>query len=57
MSSMFDEVVDRSSSNSMKWAYGHELLSSDEVAADPLPMWVADTDFKAALAAPRPTPG
>ncbi|HZX08797.1 MalY/PatB family protein [Kribbella sp.] len=45
--SVFDEVVDRRTSNSMKWAFGHELLAPDEAAADPLPMWVADTDFKA----------
>lgn len=45
--SLFDEVVNRRTSNSMKWAFGHEMLSSDELAADPLPMWVADTDFKA----------
>jgi cystathionine beta-lyase len=44
--SFFDEQVDRRSSNSMKWAFGHEMLSPDELAADPLPMWVADTDFK-----------
>ena len=31
----------------MKWARAHELLAPDEVAADPLPMWVADMDFKA----------
>ncbi|MGW4334865.1 MalY/PatB family protein [Rhodococcus koreensis] len=45
--SIFDEVVDRRKSNSMKWAYAEELLAADEAAADPLPMWVADTDFKA----------
>ncbi|MFI7130702.1 MalY/PatB family protein [Nonomuraea sp. NPDC050153] len=45
--SIFDEVVDRRRSNSMKWAYAHALLSPDQAAADPLPMWVADTDFKA----------
>lgn len=45
--SIFDTVVDRRNSNSMKWAYAHELLTADEAAADPLPMWVADTDFKA----------
>lgn len=45
--SVFDEVVDRRRSNSMKWAYPHALLSPEEAAADPLPMWVADTDFKA----------
>lgn len=47
---IFDEVVDRSQSNSMKWAYGDKLLAPDESAAQPLPMWVADTDFKS----PRP---
>ncbi|MFF3448455.1 MalY/PatB family protein [Streptomyces sp. NPDC002667] len=45
--SIFDAVVDRRNSNSMKWAAAHEFLTADEVAADPLPMWVADTDFKA----------
>ena len=44
---VFDELVDRRGSNSMKWASGHEMLTQEEVAADPLPMWVADTDFKA----------
>jgi cysteine-S-conjugate beta-lyase len=43
----FDQVVDRKSSNSLKWAVPEVLLAPDEVAADPLPMWVADTDFKA----------
>jgi cysteine-S-conjugate beta-lyase len=45
-SSIFDEVVERRGSNSMKW-YAPATLTPDEVAADPLPMWVADTDFKA----------
>jgi len=45
--SRFDEIVDRRSSNSMKWARAHELLAPDEAAGDPLPMWVADMDFKA----------
>lgn len=48
--SVFDEVVNRKNSNSMKWDYGRERLAPDEFAADPLPMWVADTDFRA----PRP---
>ncbi|MDN7651825.1 MalY/PatB family protein [Burkholderia multivorans] len=48
--SIFDEVIDRKSSNSLKWAFGATLLSPDEHAADPLPMWVADMDFRA----PRP---
>ncbi|MFC3165803.1 MalY/PatB family protein [Ciceribacter thiooxidans] len=47
MRSIFDEIIDRKTSNSMKWAYAEKLLSPDEAAADPLPMWVADTDFKA----------
>ncbi|MFJ1311545.1 MalY/PatB family protein [Agrobacterium sp. P15N1-A] len=45
--SVFDQVIDRKTSNSMKWAYSKELLAGDEAAADPLPMWVADMDFKA----------
>lgn len=44
--SLFDEVVDRKNSNSMKWSYAGEL-APDEAAAEPLPMWVADTDFRA----------
>jgi cysteine-S-conjugate beta-lyase len=47
LGSCFDEVVDRTGSNSMKWTHAAEFLEPDEVAADPLPMWVADTDFKA----------
>ncbi|MGW1048430.1 hypothetical protein [Streptomyces sp. NPDC002521] len=31
----------------MKWACVQQFLASDEAAADPLPMWVADTDFRA----------
>ncbi|MFP6561962.1 MalY/PatB family protein [Paraburkholderia sp. B3] len=45
--SVFDEVIDRKHSNSLKWAFGERLLSADEQAADPLPMWVADMDFRA----------
>ncbi|MGW1965557.1 MalY/PatB family protein [Streptomyces sp. NPDC001935] len=45
--SIFDVVVDRRHSNSMKWARAQEFLTVDEIAADPLPMWVADTDFRA----------
>ncbi|WP_042381865.1 MalY/PatB family protein [Streptacidiphilus melanogenes] len=45
--SIFDEVIDRKNSNSMKWARAREFLAPDEAAADPLPMWVADTDFRA----------
>lgn len=45
--SPFDEVVERRASNSMKWAFSHSLLTPEQAAADPLPMWVADTDFRA----------
>jgi cystathionine beta-lyase len=44
--SRFDEVLDRRHSNSMKWDSGPVMLSPEEAAADPLPMWVADTDFR-----------
>ena len=44
--SVFDEVIDRKSSNSMKWSRGRDYLAPDEAVTDPLPMWVADTDFK-----------
>lgn len=44
--SIFDEVIDRARSNSMKWATTEKLLASDEAAARPLPMWVADMDFR-----------
>jgi cystathionine beta-lyase len=43
----FDEVIDRRSSNSMKWDGVLTMLAPDEAAADPLPMWVADMDFRA----------
>ncbi|MEU1519788.1 MalY/PatB family protein [Streptomyces sp. NPDC005811] len=45
--SPFDELVDRRHSNSMKWSCAEGFLAPDEAAAEPLPMWVADTDFKA----------
>lgn len=44
----FDEVIDRKRTNSMKWAMARELLTSEQYAADPLPMWVADMDFRVA---------
>lgn len=44
--SIFDEIIDRQNSNSMKWASGKRLLAADEYASQPLPMWVADTDFR-----------
>ncbi|HKR43109.1 MAG TPA: MalY/PatB family protein [Paraburkholderia sp.] len=45
--SIFDEIIDRKQSNSLKWAFGEKLLAADEFAANPLPMWVADMDFRA----------
>jgi len=45
--SIFDQVTDRLQSNCLKWDGGDMFLSADEVAANPLPMWVADMDFKA----------
>ena len=45
--SLFDEPVERRGTNSMKWAGAAQMLTPEQAAADPLPMWVADTDFKA----------
>src|SRR5690606_14273594 len=45
--SIFDELIERRASNSIKWAYAHKMLAPDEAAAEPLPMWVADMDFRA----------
>jgi len=45
--SRFDEVIDRRASNSMKWDGAAAMLAPEEAAADPLPMWVADMDFRA----------
>src|ERR1700761_2398622 len=47
---VFDDVVDRRGSNSAKWPYSPQLLSPQEAAARPLPMWVADMDFRAPAA-------
>lgn len=44
--SIFDEIIDRQNSNSMKWSSGKQLLTPEEYDAQPLPMWVADTDFR-----------
>ncbi|WP_454688974.1 MalY/PatB family protein [Achromobacter aloeverae] len=42
----FDAVVDRSKSNSIKWGAANTLLTPSQAAANPLPMWIADMDFK-----------
>lgn len=45
--SLFDEVIDRRATHSMKWALQNKLLTPAQCEADPLPMWVADMDFRA----------
>ncbi|MGR3905846.1 MalY/PatB family protein [Burkholderia sp. SR8] len=42
----FDTVVDRSRSNSMKWGDPSGFMSAEQARAEPLPMWVADMDFR-----------
>lgn len=44
----FDEIIDRRHTNSMKWGQTRQLLTAEQCAADPLPMWVADMDFRVA---------
>jgi cysteine-S-conjugate beta-lyase len=44
---IFDEIIVRKRTNSMKWDYGKNFLTPEQCAADPLPMWVADMDFRA----------
>jgi len=44
----FDEIIDRYQTDSMKWAYADQFLTQDQVAVNPLPMWVADMDFRIA---------
>jgi len=39
----FDAVIDRQGTNSIKWDYTEQFLG----AADVLPLWVADMDFRA----------
>jgi len=43
----FDFLPDRRHSNSMKWSAARRL-TPEQAAADPLPMWVADMDFRVA---------
>lgn len=45
--SPFDEMIDRRSTNCEKWSVPEQFLTADQCAADPLPMWVADMDFRA----------
>lgn len=43
----FDEHIDRTRTSSLKWAHVADWLTPEQAACDPLPMWVADMDFKA----------
>lgn len=45
--SLFDEVIDRSATNSAKWDPSEIPLPRGEIATSPLPMSVADCDFRA----------
>lgn len=44
----FDQRIDRRHTNSVKWDGARRRLSAEQLAADPLPMWIADMDFKVA---------
>ncbi|QIB34590.1 MalY/PatB family protein [Ancylobacter pratisalsi] len=44
----FDEVLDRRRPNTLKWSRTAPLLTPAQRAADPVPMWVADMDFRVA---------
>ncbi|WP_245559574.1 MalY/PatB family protein [Luteimonas mephitis] len=44
----FDQIVERKNTNSMKWGYARQFLTPEQCAADPLPMWLADMDFRVA---------
>ncbi|RQR25757.1 MalY/PatB family protein [Burkholderia sp. Bp9142] len=42
----FDTVVDRSGTNSLKWGAASDAMTPAQAQAKPLPMWVADMDFR-----------
>ncbi|KAB2678453.1 MULTISPECIES: MalY/PatB family protein [Hyphomicrobiales] len=44
----FDEIIDRRRPNSLKWSQTKPILTSEQRAVDPLPLWVADMDFRVA---------
>lgn len=46
-SDSFECQIDRRNTNSLKWDAGKNFLTEEQSAANPLPMWVADMDFKA----------
>ncbi|WP_125153033.1 MalY/PatB family protein [Clostridium rectalis] len=39
----FDEITDRSNTNSIKWNFNTEFFNDEDI----IPMWIADMDFKA----------
>jgi cysteine-S-conjugate beta-lyase len=44
----FDEIIERRHTNSMKWDTAALRLTPEQCAANPLPMWVADMEFRVA---------
>ena len=42
MEGLFDEIINRENTNSLKWDYRKQRFGSDDI----IPMWVADMDFK-----------
>ncbi|MDO7435648.1 MalY/PatB family protein [Acinetobacter nosocomialis] len=44
----FDEVIDRVHTGSLKWDSTNDFLKPEHSIHNPLPMWVADMDFKVA---------
>lgn len=44
----FDSVIERKISSCMKWSTSATRLTPEQLRCDPLPMWVADMDFRAA---------
>jgi cystathionine beta-lyase len=42
----FQTVTNRRDTMSIKWAFAHHYLPDNARTSDPLPMWVADMDFK-----------
>jgi len=45
MHTNFDQIIDRTNTGSIKWAFPHLFLTPKQAAANPLPLWVADMDF------------
>jgi len=45
MTTDFDQIIDRTNTGSIKWAFPQLFLSKQQAAANQLPLWVADMDF------------